>query len=300
MEETNNFTVYMHKTPSQKVYVGITCQDTKIRWSNDGSGYKNNAHFYRAIQKYGWNNIEHMIIAKNLSEKDACDLEIRTISLFNSTNPHKGYNHSIGGDCSARGVIQSPEANKIRSEKLKGHIKSPETCKRISESKKGKPRPDMVGRHLSEDALKRISAANKGRIVTEETRKKISEAGKGRVVKEETKEKIRAALRGRPGRPCSEEQKAKISKANKGKKAWNKGLTMSEEIKDKYRGVNNSQYGKPSVQRKEVLCIETGIIYDCLLKASEKNNVNFKNISAVCRGVRKTAGGYHWQFITDV
>ncbi len=45
--------------------------------------------------------------------------------------------------------------------------------------------------------------------------------------------------------PCSEEKKKKISKANKGKKAWNKGVSMSEEQKEKLREINRVKRGKP-------------------------------------------------------
>ena len=64
--ENNNYKVYMHTSPSGKVYVGITCQPTYARWKN-GNGYKNNKHFYNAIIKYGWDNFEHQIILENVS-----------------------------------------------------------------------------------------------------------------------------------------------------------------------------------------------------------------------------------------
>ena len=44
----DNYTVYMHISPSGKKYIGITCQKVKNRW-NSGRGYKNNKYFARAI-----------------------------------------------------------------------------------------------------------------------------------------------------------------------------------------------------------------------------------------------------------
>ena len=71
----NNFTVYCHISPNGKKYVGITAQEPEVRWNN-GLGYKHrNPHFWRAIQKYGWNNIEHIVLANNLSKVWACQLE---------------------------------------------------------------------------------------------------------------------------------------------------------------------------------------------------------------------------------
>ena len=69
----NNYIVYMHTTPNNKVYIGITCQNPKKRWAY-GYGYKKNKYFFSAIQKYGWNNIKHIIIAENLSKEYACEM----------------------------------------------------------------------------------------------------------------------------------------------------------------------------------------------------------------------------------
>lgn len=43
----------MHKSPSGKVYIGITGSSLKQRWRKNGSGYSTQRLFYRAIQKYG-------------------------------------------------------------------------------------------------------------------------------------------------------------------------------------------------------------------------------------------------------
>lgn len=44
--------------------------------------------------------------------------------------------------------------------------------------------------------------------------------------------------------PCSQEKREKISKSNMGKKAWNKGISMTKEQKEKLRKVKNQLYGK--------------------------------------------------------
>lgn len=48
-------------------------------------------------------------------------------------------------------------------------------------------------------------------------------------------------------------------------------------------------------QSKKVLCIETEEIFDSIKDACRKTGIN--NISAVCLGKRKIAGGYHWKFV---
>ena len=95
--EENIWCVYKHTTPSGKVYIGITSQRPLRRW-RCGNGYKSNPYFYHAIQKYGWDNIEHEILFKNLSEDDAKNKEIDLIEQYGSYNRDKGYNLTLGGE----------------------------------------------------------------------------------------------------------------------------------------------------------------------------------------------------------
>lgn len=92
-----SYCVYKHTTPSQKVYIGITSMNPLKRWRN-GNGYRNNFHFWNAIVKYGWDNIQHEILCEGLSKEEACQKEIKLIALYKSNNPDCGYNNSIGGE----------------------------------------------------------------------------------------------------------------------------------------------------------------------------------------------------------
>lgn len=47
--------VYCHTFPNGKRYIGITC-DAESRW-RDGNGYKKQKKIWRAINKYGWENV---------------------------------------------------------------------------------------------------------------------------------------------------------------------------------------------------------------------------------------------------
>lgn len=46
----------------------------------------------------------------------------------------------------------------------------------------------------------------------------------------------------------------------------------------------------------KVICIETSIVYSSIKEAGELNNIDPSCISKVCRGKRKTAGGFHWRY----
>ena len=92
-----NFIVYMHVFPNKKVYIGITCQKPNERWRN-GKGYKKSQIKIRnAINKYGWENIEHKVLYENLTKEEAEQKEIELISFYNSNNKNKGFNKSKGG-----------------------------------------------------------------------------------------------------------------------------------------------------------------------------------------------------------
>lgn len=103
-----NYTVYKHVCPNSKVYIGITSVNPKYRW-NSGRGYSTNNHFFRAIKKYGWNNIKHEILFEGLSKEEAEQKEIELIKLYNSNNSQYGYNKSTGGDRSSKGCKRSEE-----------------------------------------------------------------------------------------------------------------------------------------------------------------------------------------------
>ena len=62
--------VYIHIFPNNKKYIGITSQTTQRRWKN-GKGYKSQKMLTRAINKYGWGNIEHIVLFKNLTQEEA-------------------------------------------------------------------------------------------------------------------------------------------------------------------------------------------------------------------------------------
>ena len=70
----NNYCVYKHTTPSGKVYIGITSKPVEKRWLN-GRGYARNEHFWNAIKKYGWENIEHRVLVSGLSKEEASEVE---------------------------------------------------------------------------------------------------------------------------------------------------------------------------------------------------------------------------------
>ena len=147
MNNDTLYTLYMHVTPSKKRYIGITSQKVERRWNN-GKGYIKNVHFYRAIIKYGWDNIEHVIIATNLEKDVAKQMEIELIGKYNTTNVEQGYNITRGGDT---------------------RVCTETTREKLSKSLTGKPKSEHMKRALSETRKRMIYPK-----LTEEHKRKIS------------------------------------------------------------------------------------------------------------------------------
>lgn len=174
----NNYKVYIHINKTNgKRYYGITKQEPKKRWQN-GKKYGNNDHFTNAINYYGWDNFDHIVIARGLTEEEAKWLEIELIREFDTTNRDKGYNITKGGE-GTNGYKHTEETRKNIGKIHKGKTLSEETRKKLSEAMKGKNSP-MKGKTHTEETRKNISEAMKGKTLSEETRKKLSESHKGK------------------------------------------------------------------------------------------------------------------------
>lgn len=52
--------------------------------------------------------------------------------------------------------------------------------------------------------------------------------------------------------------------------------------------------------RKNILCVETGIVYKSAAEASRQTGIHHSHMVAVANGKLKTAGGYHWEWCIDV
>lgn len=90
----NEYLVYVHIFPNGKQYVGMT-KSAEKRWAGKGSNYKYNERMYKDIQKFGWDNIQHLILHSGLSKKRAFELEAEETEKRKSYLEEYGYNVSI-------------------------------------------------------------------------------------------------------------------------------------------------------------------------------------------------------------
>lgn len=87
----NNYLVYKHTFPNGKVYIGITSNEPNKRWKN-GFGYVTQKKMFNSIVRYGWDNIKHEILYRNLNKQQAFKLEEELITFYKSNNYNFGYN----------------------------------------------------------------------------------------------------------------------------------------------------------------------------------------------------------------
>lgn len=155
----SEYKVYLHVFENGKKYVGITKQEPKKRWNGGLRGYKECPKMAKAIQKYGWENVAHLILVDGLEKEDAERLEIELIKEMNSIKD--GYNIEHGGNCAGTHNM--------------------ETRAKISAGNKGKKKPPL-SEEQKEKIRKRISGEGnpfKGKHHTEETKRAHSEFMKG-------------------------------------------------------------------------------------------------------------------------
>ena len=166
MKTTQSHVYCITNLTNQKKYIGKT-KDPKRRWRMHKSKQGNSNILYKAINKYGIDNFEFLILKTFETEKEAYECEKLMIISLNTKTPN-GYNITDGGI----GIQGLPKTKEHILKVAKAHTgmkRSKETCQRISESKKGKcPKHSM-------DALKIAWEKNKGKKLSEERKKKLLE-----------------------------------------------------------------------------------------------------------------------------
>lgn len=167
----DTYCVYVHTNKTNgKKYVGQTVygDNPNKRWSN-GNRYKYNTHFWSAIQKYGWDNFEHEVVASNLTLSEANNFEELLIKTLDTMDQDNGYNLTSGGGA------------RLLSEETKQRISNAHKGKKLSESTKRKigdaSRGRNVGRKYTESTLQKMRGnTNWKRKHSEESKRKMQDS----------------------------------------------------------------------------------------------------------------------------
>lgn len=86
----------------------------------------------------------------------------------------------------------------------------------------------------------------------------------------------------------SDQTREKLRISHLGQLAWNKGLKMENDQKIKIRN---------SLPCKPIMCIEACQTFSSIQQAAKIMGIPSANISAVCRGIRKTANKYSFKYL---
>ena len=133
----------------------------------------------------------------------------------------------------------------------------------------------------TQETIEKMRESHKKENLSKETLKRMSDSAKKKYIEHpELKEKIKQL---NLGKKLSEEQRKKMSDSQK------KRFQNPEERKK-----------RSELSKKKVRCIELNTIYDSIQEAAKAVGLaSGGDIGRVCnkKGSRKTAGGYHWEFV---
>lgn len=263
------FTVYMHIFPNNKVYIGITSNKyVKKRWRK-GNGYRTQRLMCRAIQKYGWDNIEHIIVAENLTKDEACKMEIDLIAEYRSNDSRYGYNIYAGGDCGRLGIP-------------------------LSDKEKARLREFNRSRSFTEATIQQIKSSV-AKYWTKERRDEWSRRFSGDnspahiLELQDVVEIYNELCDGVSRRRVSAKHNISISVVDRiaNKRHW-AIETNPEYFTRKLPDIYLYQYTLNDIYIRR---------WNRMLDAVDSLGVNYGSISSCCKGKLKKAGGYKWKWI---
>ena len=291
-----SFCVYVHINKANgKRYVGITSTNVNRRWAN-GNGYKSNVLFYRAIQKYGWDEFKHVILFDGLDKESAYTKEIELIAEWDLTNPKVGYNIDKGGngsnriteatrkklsDGTRRYFEEHPEAKEANAERLRNMPHSVKALRKYQ-----KEHPEWSSEHSKwliqywseHPEIVAESAEKKRRLYIEHPEKRISKS-------KQTSQYFREHPEARRHNAIKTHEYYQNPEVKKWK---------SEERKKFFAEHPEKKTTKAVVQ----LSLDGEFIaeFESARIADKTTGVSYKQISQVVTGRQKKAGGYIWRY----
>ena len=305
--------VYKHKAPNEKIYIGITSQDPERRWQN-GYGYATQQLFWRAIQKYGWENIQHEILEENLTKEEAFQKEKYYIDIFKSNQREYGYNVTSGGDgCKDTG---NPVAQLLNGEIINVFSSLQETAERLQMSH-GAIRNYVTDGQIHGGYLLKIIPYEEYLSLKNTVNNSHLEKFRQLVLDEKSKKIIK---RNREGSIsiCQYTLDGKFIKIYSGVNlAQNEtGITnISYALKHKGSQAggflwkyddgdyNNIQPYHANGKRVCQINKDTKKIvatYDSMVDAERITGIKFRQIWKVCNGQTNSSGGYIWRYEGDI
>lgn len=270
----NDTGVYVITSPSGKRYIGSAISFKK-RWAEHLRLLRLNKHHSPSLQnaynKYG----EPALVFSRVALCLATELRLIEQRYIDKLSPE--YNIAKLAD-------------------------APPLARDFSAATRAKMSASHIGIKQAPELVKKRIAARMGYAHSNQTRMKIGAANAGRKATPEQIEanrrarKVRGEKHHQYGKPISDEHKAALSKAHRGK-------TVPEDVRlrtsETMKGMN---VGAANPMARAVICLTTGAEFPTCsaavawLRESGKSKAIVGAISASCRNPKRTAYGHRWAY----
>lgn len=288
--------IYKYTSPANKIYIGQTTDEKRRRktFLNLNKSY-GGVKIDRARLKYKPENFKYEILFKSsfTSAKDAQkkldEMEQYYIEQYDSYKT--GYNMTYGGYTTT------------------GFTFSEEQKKKLSEYRKGrKTRPRTEEEKLYHSLIMKEKWASEG---YRKLREKINQS---EVHKRIQSESVTGPRNGMYGKKHAEASRIKMSQSRSGEKNMWYGKIKSREYRDKISNSLREYYEKHNVSEETKEKIRNNIsvpvqqfsikgtyinTYQSATMAGFSVGIDSSCIIKVCKGKRKSAGGYVWKYVNQ-
>lgn len=272
---------------NHKVYIGQTTNSLTRRYGKRLQQVKNPG-LKAAIAKYGLENFTVEIIDSADSQEELDALEIDYIAKYDSTNKTKGYNLDLGGH------------NALHCEETKEKIRQANLGeKNPNYGKRGKDNPkysrveftcDICGKPITrclsvKDRSEHHYCSHACRI----------EGSKTLVKRPDNRVEVECDH-------CKQVIKRYPSEIKDKKYIFCSKDCQNAFYVTLYKGKNNPNYDNHKVaggnngRARKVLCVETGVVYECARDADKVIGARIGSVGAVCRGDQKSTRGLHFRY----
>ena len=146
------YVVYQHVTPDGMYYFGQT-QNVEKRWSNNGAGYKGTA-LYPYIEKFGWDNIKHIVLFRDQTKEDA--LFIEDFLITTAQEDGVCINKQRSGNVSKEEGYNKNQMKRLRENNREDEIKKQKQYYEDNKDKRRKYQREYNRRKKEEKQLKEL------------------------------------------------------------------------------------------------------------------------------------------------
>lgn len=240
-----HYLVYAHILPNKTAYIGMTGTSVQKRSGSDGGLYKKHQpKLYSDAQALGgWDKVKHYTLMQGLTYDEAIMFEEifsymfekAGYTLYNTYFNYKKYHHTdeakLKIQCAGMGRMHTEESKRKMSAALKGKVRT-EQQKEAARQRMYSYYTDEMRKAHSQLCAEGNRLRQCGKPTSDETKAKISQALKGRTFPVERRNKISESLKGH----IPPNRRKIIATYSDGRQQIFDALTLCDAYFNKYRG----------------------------------------------------------------